>query len=293
MAWTELHITTTAEHIDALSEQLFSWDASAVTLHDGGNQPIFEPSPTTPRVWDKTVLIGLFEETIDTNLIAAQLFKHAAVEDIAIKKVADEDWVRRCLDSFTPLTFGKRLWVCPSWQQPPSPDSVNVILDPGLAFGTGTHETTSLCLEWLDEHITSQKNVIDYGCGSGILGIAALKLGAKNVIAIDNDPQALVSAAQNAERNDLQPDVFKTFLPESAPKLQADLVIANILATPLITLSETLAGLTRPGGNIVLSGILNTQVEDICSTYSRWFVMHPPVFKGDWVRLTGIRANNI
>lgn len=289
MSWTELHITTTADQVDKLSDQLSEFGASAITFHDGGNQPIFEPSKTTPRIWEKTVVVGLFDSQLDLTTLVHQL----AIYDVQTVEVADEDWVRRSLDSFIPMKFGKKLWVCPSWQTPPEPEAINLVLDPGLAFGTGSHPTTSLCLEWLDKNIQAEQDVIDYGCGSGILGIAALKLGAKQVFAVDNDELALETAAQNSEQNNLYPPVFTTFLPENLPIMQADLVIANILAQPLIDLAPKLAALTRPGGNILLSGILSDQVESINIAYKHWYSMQQPVYKGEWVSLVGIRANNI
>lgn len=289
MPWKELHITTTADQADKIGDQLSEFGASAITFHDGGDQPIFEPSKTTPRIWEKTVVVGLFDSELDLSPLKNQLSTY----DVITVDVADEDWVRRSLDSFQPIKFGKKLWVTPSWQSPPEPEAINVVLDPGLAFGTGSHPTTSLCLTWLDENIQSEQQVIDYGCGSGILGIAALKLGAKQVFAVDNDEQALESANQNCKQNNLHPPVFVTFLPEDLPIIQADLVIANILAQPLINLAPTLAALTRPGGKILLSGILTDQVENIIIAYNHWFRMQQPVFKEKWVSLAGIRANNI
>lgn len=290
MPWKELHITTTADKADAISDQLSDFGANAVTFRDGGDDPIFEPSASTPRIWAKTIVIGLFDSETDTLPLLAKLNNY----DISVIDIPDEDWVRRSLDSFKPMKFGKKLWVCPSWQAPPDPHAINLILDPGLAFGTGSHPTTSLCLEWLEENIQSEQLVIDYGCGSGILGIAALKLGAKKVFAVDNDPQALESAAHNSQQNDLHPDVFTTYLPENLPSsLKADLVIANILAAPLIELAPKLALLTSLGGKILLSGILYDQVESINNAYKNWYIMQHPISKGEWVSLVGIRANNI
>lgn len=290
MPWKELHITTTADKADAISDQLSNFGANAVTFRDGGDDPIFEPSLNTPRVWAKTIVIGLFDSKVDISLLLDQLRSHA----INIIDIPDEDWVRRSLDSFKPMKFGQKLWVCPSWQTPPEPNAINLILDPGLAFGTGSHPTTSLCLEWLDENIQSEQQVIDYGCGSGILGIAALKLGAKKVFAVDNDPQALESANHNSQQNGCYPDVFTTFLPENLPAdIKADLVIANILAQPLIELAPKLALLTSLGGKILLSGILYDQVEGINNAYKNWYIMQHPISKGEWVSLVGIRSNNI
>lgn len=289
MPWKELHIITSADKVDEISDQLSDFGANAITFRDAGDDPIFEPSNTTPRIWAKTIVIGLFESTQDISALLKQLNNY----DISIIDIPDEDWVRRSLDSFKPMKFGKKLWVCPSWQTLPEPNAIHLSLDPGLAFGTGSHPTTALCLEWLDENLSSEEQVIDYGCGSGILGIAALKLGAKQVFAVDNDEQALKSAAHNSQKNNLYPPVFTTFLPENLPALQADLVMANILAQPLIELAKTLAFLTKIGGKILISGVLSGQVDSINNAYKRWYNIQQPVYKGEWVSLVGIRANNI
>jgi ribosomal protein L11 methyltransferase len=289
MPWKELRITATADKADEISDQLSFFGANAVTFRDAGDDPIFEPSPNTPRIWANTIVIGLFDSTHDISPLLAELCDYV----VDIIDIPDEDWVRRSLDSFKPMKFGEKLWVCPSWQTPPEPNAINLILDPGLAFGTGSHPTTSLCLEWLEKNIQSEQQVIDYGCGSGILGIAALKLGAKQVFAVDNDEQALESAINNSQQNHCHPTVFTTFLPENIPDIQADLVIANILAQPLIELAPKLASLTRLGGKILLSGILLGQIEDINNIYKNWYIMQHPISKGEWVSLVGIRANNI
>lgn len=287
--WNEIHITAIADEAEHISSLLTEFGASAITFRDGGDHPIFEPTHHTQRIWPKTIIIGLFDETIDINPVLSLLNKY----DVKNLEIADEDWVRRSLDSFKPISFGNKLWVCPSWQTPPDPTAINLILDPGLAFGTGSHPTTALCLEWLDKNIVQNQEVIDYGCGSGILGMAALKLGAKRVYAVDNDPQALRSSEDNRQQNNIQPSVFTTHLPEDVPNVQADLIIANILAQPLIELAPTLAFLTRPGGKILISGVLSDQAEGINNVYKHWYTMQQPVFKGEWVRLVGIRANNI
>ena len=192
------------------------------------------------------------------------------------------------MDNFQPMCFGQRLWICPSWKEPPQADAVNLLLDPGLAFGTGTHPTTALCLRWLDGHNVSGKTVIDYGCGSGILAIAALLLGAKSVIAVDNDPQALIATEENARRNGIPANKISTFLPEQVPKdSAAELMLANILAGPLAELAPTLSKMTLTGGNIVLSGILSNQAQQLSSYYQPHFAMQAADIEQDWARLTG------
>lgn len=292
MAWIEIHITTSADYAETLSAQLNLLGAVAVTFKDAGDQPIYEPAPDAPRVWNETIVIGLFDSTINSLPIMHYLEQQrtdGVIESFELKHIADEDWVRRSLDQFKPIKFGQRLWICPSWLVPPEPNAVNVILDPGLAFGTGTHPTTALCLEWLDEHIHSQSLVIDYGCGSGILTLAALKLGAKHVLAVDNDPQALEACSNNAKQNGFNSSQLQTFLPNELPEEKADLVVANILAQPLIELAPIISRLVKTKGNIVLSGVLNTQVKQVTDAYAPWFAIQPIVFKEDWSRITGVR----
>lgn len=292
MPWNELHATTSAALANELSDQFVEFGAQAVTFKDAGDQPIFEPAPETPRLWHETVVVGLFDSEHPLDPVIHYLENEqakGALKNFHLQHVADEDWERRCLDSFNPIPCGKRLWICPSWHTPPEPDAVNVILDPGLAFGTGTHPTTSLCLEWLDEHVQNDALIIDYGCGSGILGIAALKLGAKKVIAVDNDPQALEATRDNAERNHIHPDQLLTQLPDQPIDSKAEILIANILAQPLIFLAKKFADLTKMRGKIVLSGILIEQSQSVIEAYEPWFKMDEPVFKNEWVRLSGIR----
>jgi len=197
------------------------------------------------------------------------------------------------MENFKPMQFGSRLWVCPSWQEAPDANAVNLLLDPGLAFGTGTHPTTALCLKWLDGQGETliNKSVIDYGCGSGILGIAALLLGASSVVGVDNDPQALLASNDNLLRNKLESSQLETYLPNKLPKMQADILLANILAQPLHELRDRLAELTKIGGYIVLSGILEEQAEDLRSYYEAHFEMDKVVIEDGWARLTGTKKD--
>lgn len=292
MTWLEFHITTTSEHAHQMSDRLVLLGAQAVTLRDAGNQPIYEPAPNTSPIWQEVIVVGLFDSNEPMEPIGTYLEEQREVgllKKFELHRVADEDWTRRCLDSFKPMQFGSRLWICPSWLQPPDPKAVNVILDPGLAFGTGTHPTTALCLEWLDKHIHSQDIVIDYGCGSGILSIAALKLGAKKVFAIDHDPQALEATHHNAERNNLGSPALETLSPNQFIKQQAEVLIANILAQPLVDFAPLFASFVRPNGKLLLSGVLSDQVEAVLNAYNPWFNMEKPVQKEEWVRLSGVR----
>lgn len=297
MPWLEIHITAFSDQVAMLSDQLMLLGAEAVTLKDAGDQPIYEPEDAHPRIWQETILVGLFNHQQDMPPILSYLENQqtdGVLTHFELKHVEDEDWVRRSLDSFSPICFGKRLWICPSWLTPPDPDAVNIRLDPGLAFGTGTHPTTALCLEWLDEHIRTTSYVIDYGCGSGILALAALKLGAKRVLAVDNDPQALEATRANAEQNDVLSSTLQIVFPNEVSDEQADLVIANILAQPLIDMSHRLARLVKPQGQIVLSGILIHQAPTVVAAFEAFFDMQPAVFKGEWARLVGTQkiSNN-
>jgi ribosomal protein L11 methyltransferase len=255
MPWNEIRIVTSADEANDLSDHLTALGAVAVTFQDAGDEPIFEPKPETPRLWHQTIVIGLF----DSETLLESITESLDPLPYQVWHIPDENWERRCLEDFKPIQMGKRLWICPSWHQPPDPQAVNVILDPGLAFGTGSHPTTRLCLEWLDASITPDQSIIDYGCGSGILAIAALKLGAKKALAVDNDPQALIATRDNAERNHIDSKDLITQGPDENITEPADILIANILAQPLKELASHLASLTKPGGKIALSGILKDQ----------------------------------
>lgn len=295
MPWIELHIKTTAEYANSLSDQLALLGAEAVTFQDAGDQPIYEPTPGELNLWQETIVIGLFSHELQPEPIFAYLEDQQAsglIKNFSLKDVADQDWERVCLEQFKPISFGQRLWICPSWQTPPDKDAVNVILDPGLAFGTGTHPTTGLCLEWLDQHIDNQALVVDYGCGSGILGLAALKLGAKEVIAVDNDPQALEATLKNTQRNGDLVAHLKVYFPQEINGLtiKANVLIANILAQPLIELAPRFSELTESGSDLLLSGILFEQIEQVIQAYQAWFSFKRPIIHRDgWARLEGKR----
>ncbi|MFW5426741.1 MAG: 50S ribosomal protein L11 methyltransferase [Methylophagaceae bacterium] len=287
MAWIQFIFDSTPDAADHLSDALSECGASAVTFQDNEDQPIYEPEIGTTPLWAATNVIALFDAETDTDLIIQLLTGMLApniVPSYRIEAVEDKDWVREWMDNFHPMSFGEKLWICPSWHTPPDENAVNIMLDPGLAFGTGTHPTTALCLNWLDQADVKDKVVIDYGCGSGILAIAAALLGAKKVIGVDTDPQALEATQANAERNGVQID---TYLPDDCPDISCDLLLANILAGPLQSLAERLAKLTKAGSAIVLSGILDVQAEDVSKSYQTWFDMEMPVLKDEWIRLVG------
>jgi len=289
MAWIQFIFISTPDGADPLSDRLSECGANAVTFQDNADQPIYEPEIGSTPLWQATNVIALFEADSDTENIVVKLTQLMAPEAIPpyrIEAVEDKDWVREWMDNFHPMCFGKQLWICPSWHEPPNPNAINILLDPGLAFGTGTHPTTALCLNWLDRAQVKDKVVIDYGCGSGILAIAAALLGAKQVIGVDIDPQALEATQANAERNGV---VIETFLPADCPDITADLVIANILAGPLQTLAPTLIALSKPRADIILSGILESQASSVSDAYQITFEMEASVLKDEWVRLVGHR----
>jgi len=300
MHWIQLKANIAPALADAMEESLLAAGASAVTMEDAKDQPILEPERGTTPLWDSTVITGLF--SADENLeqiktIAQNVYQNLTQNDLPeyrVEILENQDWSRKWMEHFKPIKFGSQLWICPSWHEIPDKNAVNLMLDPGLAFGTGTHPTTSLCLKWLDEQASSSTNFInktvtDYGCGSGILGIAALLLGAKSVSAIDNDPQALLATHDNAERNKIAADKIITALPEDACIEQTDIVLANILASPLYKLKNRLADLTKSGGKVVLSGILEDQAEALLIHYSDRFKMDQIVLENGWARLTGTK----
>ncbi len=291
MPWLQLKIESSAEHAEQIGNMLSANGAQAVTFVDAKDTPMYEPKPGEVMLWPDTQVIGLFDATDDMKSIIRNLGKAKLLGDTFTYKLdplEDKDWEREWMDNFHPMRFGDRLWICPSWREVPDPEAVNVMLDPGLAFGTGTHPTTSLCLQWLDSIDVQDKIVVDFGCGSGILALAALKLGAKEVIGIDIDPQALQASMDNAQRNNVA-DRLRVYLPEDQPTLQADIVMANILSGPLIELQDTITGYCRVGGALVLSGILAEQVSNIEHHYRRSFELDESAIEGEWARVSGVK----
>ncbi|MDX1459251.1 MAG: 50S ribosomal protein L11 methyltransferase [Marinobacter sp.] len=295
MPWIQLQIPADPHNADQLEDLLMEMGAEAVSMEDAADQPLYEPDPGTTPLWHQTSVTGLFssERDIDELCAAVKDAWHQQTQqslpDIDVTLVEDKDWEREWMEDFKPLRFGERLWIVPSWHDAPDPHAANLLLDPGLAFGTGTHPTTALCLEWLDGHDVASCQVIDYGCGSGILGLAALLLGADHVTGVDTDPQALEASRENARRNRIEEDRLDLFLPADEPREMADIMLANILAQPLISLAPKLAAMVRPGGDVVLSGILSNQAREVMEAYEPWFVMDEPEQREEWIRLTGRR----
>ena len=293
MPWLQIRLESNPEHCAQLEDALLAAGAVAVTMEDLADQPLFEPPPGETPLWQHTRLTGLFNADCDTDQII-QIITHEFKAPLPVYRceiLEDKDWEREWMRHYHPMQFGDRLWVCPSWTPPPEPDAVNLMLDPGLAFGTGTHPTTALCLRWLDSQILEKKILIDYGCGSGILAIAALLLGAEHVFAIDNDPQALTATLDNASRNNIGEDKITVLSPEQAQEqmptdLSADILIANILAGPLVSLQQTISNLLKQNGSLCMSGILDTQVDQLLQAYQAQFDFTPLAQEDEWVRLS-------
>lgn len=287
--WIQIKIRTTSKNADTIAALLEQLNALAVTYSDAEDSPILEPLPGERRLWPNTDVTGLFDKGSDAQAIVDSL-KQILGDHVPIMSVnlEDRDWIRAWMDSFKPLKFGSRLWICPTWCTVPDPDAVTVMLDPGLAFGTGTHPTTSLCLEWLDSLALAGKTVLDYGCGSGILAIAALKLGADKAYGVDIDPQALEASAANAKRNGVMDKLTLCDGKKSSTGLTpAPVTVANILCGPLAELEPHIAALTAPSGLLALSGILTEQVPEIIAAYSKDFSMALTKEKDGWALITG------
>ncbi len=291
MPWLQVRLAITPEQAETYEDALLGVGAVSVTFMDAEDQPIFEPDLGTTPLWSHTHLLALFEADVDpANLVAhLELLTGGPLPEHQIERIEDQDWERSWMDNFQPMRFGRRLWIVPSWHAAPEPDAVNLLLDPGLAFGTGTHPTTALCLEWLDGQDLTGRQLLDFGCGSGILAIAALLLGAERAVGTDIDPQALEASRDNAERNGIAPASFPLYLPEALPTEQADVVVANILAGPLVSLAPQITRLVRPGGLLALSGVLAEQADEVRAAYQDAFELDPTAEKDGWVRISGRR----
>jgi len=294
MSWLSLVVDSDAAHAEALSEALLELGALSVDLLDADadtpdEQAIFgEPGEPPPGVWQHNRVSALFDS--DKNVFeilrnASALTGLHQVPEHRIETLDDNDWVRLTQSQFEPIPISSRLWIVPTWHTASDPNAINIVLDPGLAFGTGSHPTTRLCLRWLDSNLQGGERVLDYGCGSGILAIAAMKLGAAYAAGVDVDFQAVSASRDNAIANRVGNVQF--YLPDDAPQSTYDLVIANILTNPLRLLAPLLAKATRPGGQIVLSGILEEQAQEVMSIYQPWFDLSAPIFEDGWSCLSG------
>lgn len=295
MSWLAVTLTVDAGSVEALSDALLEAGAVSVDLTDAHagtprEHALFdEPNAPGAPAWEAAQVNVLFDEHADVAALVGNALRATEIEpprELAITRVADQDWVRATQSQFPPVQVSPRLWVVPTWHTPPDPRAINLIIDPGLAFGTGTHPTTRLCLAWLDANVNGGERVLDYGCGSGILAIAAIKLGAAHAAGVDIDTAALLAAQQNAMQN----RVAVQFEGADRPISPAyDVVLANILANPLKLLAPLLAQATRGGGRIALSGILGHQADEIRNLYDEWFDMNTLQHDEGWVLLSGVR----
>lgn len=268
MPYYELTITDIAtDQVDVLSEKLEELGALSITCTDQGDHPIFEPRPGTTPLWPESIITALFSTLNEAEHAQELLQKSLTHGDMSIVNVADQAWERAWMDDFHPMQFGQRLWICPSWATPPDANAINIKLDPGLAFGTGTHATTALCLTWLDAHPPVEKTVLDFGCGSGILSIAALKLGATKVFAVDIDHQAHDATENNAKENSCDDPNRLIIGEQSIITDLVDLILANVLLEPLLEFSDQFMKWSKPKATLVLSGLLENQCDTVIEHY--------------------------
>ena len=294
MSWLSLTVNADAAYAESLSEALLELGALSVDMHDADadtpqeNAIFGEPGEPTSSLWSHNAVTALFSADANVAAILQQASTAVGLKQLPshqITSLQDNDWVRLTQSQFDPIRISPRLWIVPTWHTPVDADAINIVLDPGLAFGTGSHPTTRLCLRWLDENIQGGESVLDYGCGSGILAIAAMKLGACQAYGIDVDAQAVQSSRDNALANQV---VAAFALPDGSPQ-PADIVVANILTNPLKMLAPLLARATRQGGRIVLSGVLSEQAADVGQIYSQWFNLNATVMEDGWACLSGIK----
>jgi ribosomal protein L11 methyltransferase len=289
MPQLQLTVDIGTRNPEPYEDTLFELGAVSVTLEDAADDPVLEPAPGATPLWPTVVVKAVFEMDADADLIAdalAQILPDPPAPSFEV--LPDTAWEREWLKDFRPMRFGRRLCVCPGGLPAGDPQAIRIELDPGLAFGTGTHPTTALCLEWLDSQHVAGRQVIDYGCGSGILAIAAARLGAASVLAVDIDPQALIATRGNAGRNGVVERIAITGDPLIGPD-SADVLLANILAGPLVELAPRFAGAVRSGGRLALSGLLLEQAETVTAAYRPWFDIATTATRDGWVLIAGCR----
>jgi ribosomal protein L11 methyltransferase len=291
MPWLQIHLTTDKTRAPLMELLLESLGALSVTLGDAADEALLEPAPGELPLWQRTRVTGLFSGETDPDWLRGEInrtLQADACKAMRLEVLQDRQWERTWLEDFHPMQFGDSLWICPDGQRPEETKGVFIDLDPGLAFGSGTHPTTALCLRWLARQDLAGIQAMDFGCGSGILAVAALRLGAAQVVAVDHDPQALEATRDNARKNGVL-DRMQILPSEATPELQLELMIANILAGTLIELEPLLAARTKTGGRIILSGLLVPQATEVADAYSGHFRMQPPEIEGDWALLEGFR----
>ena len=291
MDWMQLTLETSKEKADFVSEILMGLGSISITFSDAKNNAIFEPPVGETPLWPGVVIKALFDSEVDQVHVQTMLLKLCNIEKLSFELLKDRVWEDECKKDFHAMRFGQRLWICPSWEDASKlpNNSVVIDMDPGLAFGTGTHQTTDLCLQYLDKNPPINQSVIDYGSGTGVLAIAAIKLGATSAIAVDNDPQAVLATIDNVKTNHVEDQVKVLHSDEEGQLDKVDLLIANILANPLIVLCEHLSGLVKSGGKITLSGILQEQLDMVLEAYSENFGDLKVKQKDEWCRVDGVR----
>jgi ribosomal protein L11 methyltransferase len=295
MSWQNVSFLTDVSHAEPMCDALLEAGALSASIEDADagtadEQPQFgEPGSVNTPGWNRSKVVVLLEPDADVVAVlgeAAKAIGLAEIPDFAVEPVAEQNWVQLTQSQFDPIRVSERLWIVPSWHESPDPAAINLILDPGMAFGTGSHPTTRLCLEWLERNVSDGCTVLDYGCGSGILAIAAARLGAGHVAGVDIDPQAVEAARANAERN----GVTALFADSAVPVAgEYDVVVANILSNPLRVLAPAICAHVRPGGRLALSGILREQIEEIVAIYAQWIPLQVADVREDWVCLSGTR----
>ncbi len=294
MPYQQITIAVNDHLAERLADALMEHGALSAAIEDAyagteNEQAIFgEPGMPAEQIWQQSKVIALFGEHDEAAAVVKAAAQECGLKDLSYdsETLEDQDWVRLTQSQFDPIQISERLWITPSWHKAPAGNAVNLQLDPGLAFGTGSHPTTRLCLKWLDTQLKGGESVLDYGCGSGILTIAALKLGADSAVGVDIDEQAIRASNDNAAQNNVQAHFY---LPDGLPQGQFDVVVANILANPLRMLGEMLAARTKQGGRIVLSGLLAEQSEELSEIYSQWFDIEPAETEEGWARLSGVK----
>ncbi len=292
MSWLRLTIKSDSNHVESITELLEQFEAASVSYQPVTDEALYGDFTGDQVLWQQTSISALLHHEIDIDILLACLRNRIGTDNILghkIELLEDKEWINAHKEGYGPMEFGGCLYIIPSWLNPPAAeDLLSITIDPGLAFGTGAHVTTALCLEWLAQNKIENKIIIDYGCGSGILALAAARLGADKVFAIDTDPQAISAAQFNVHRNHFEKEITVS-TPDQISLTEVDILIANILMNPLLELAPIFSVLVRPGGQIVLSGILAGQVEECLATYSRWFKMSEPEFRDEWAVLHGYR----
>ncbi len=294
MAWLSVKIAAQDNTADLISDTLMAQGALSAIIEDANadtldEQPIFgEPGDPPPGIWQQNLVSALFDEGVDVRKIMADLERQTKLHGLqySTEVIQEQDWVRATQSQFDPIKITDDLWIVPTWHSAPNADAINIVLDPGLAFGTGSHPTTHLCLAWLKQTVKTGNNVLDYGCGSGILAIAAKKLGAAKVVGTDIDAQAILASRYNAEQNKVLAEFYHA---NDYTTQEYDIVVANILSSALSVLAPALAKSCKAGGKIALSGILKEQAEAVSAIYAPWFSMQAPVYMDAWVLLTGTK----